>query len=506
MSDPFAPLSRAMLESFDEGIIGLDADGICRYISRNGLRVLGHDSDAGLIGATMDAVIHWAARGDLPPWEVCYERLRGPDFESLHSDVEAMRRTDESTVSVEVAVHAIRDADNCAGFLVMLRDITDRSRQSKAFHTSVKSFRALFDSVSDAILFLTRQGLVVDTNTGVQRIYGISQQMFIGKSIDNIVSLGRHERNLLTSHAAQVFETKQARHLEFWSRGRNKQEFPAEIYIYPADYFGQRLVMAIVHDITARKRYEEEILLARDQAEQASRMKSQFMQNMSHEIRTPLNGIIGMADLLMESELDTEQRDYAQTVGDSGRGLLGIVNNILDLARLESQQYQKSEAEFFLPTILESVQQRFKSACATKGLALRIEVADELNDIFIGDEATLTKALGNLADNAVKFTVSGEVVIAASLDDAPTLDGQIRVRMAVRDTGIGISPEKQASIFDAFVQGDGSATREHGGIGLGLSIARYLVATLGGELRLQSVPEQGSEFYFSVPLKREAPG
>jgi PAS domain S-box-containing protein len=503
MKDPFASLSRAMLESFGEGVVGLDDAGVCRFVNHNGLRLLGRESADGLVGQAIDNVVHWAARGELPPWESCFERLRNPDCRFIHSDVETMRRADDTELTVEIEVHAIRDAYLVAGYLVLLRDITDRSRQSKAFHTSVKSFRALFDSVSDAILFLTRQGLVVDTNTGVQRIYGISQQAFIGKSIDNIAAQGRHERTFLTQHAAQVFESKQARHLEFWSRTRSKQEFPAEIYFYPADYFGQRLIMAMVHDITDRKRHETEILLARDQARQASRMKSQFMQNMSHEIRTPLNGIIGMADLLMESDLNEEQRDYARTVGDSGRGLLGIVNNILDLARLESQDYQRSEAEFFLPTALEGVQARFQAACAAKGLVLRGEVAPELEDIFVGDEATLAKALGYLVDNAVKFTPTGEVVLSASLDGDAAADGQTRARIAVRDTGIGIDAEKQARIFDAFVQGDGSATREHGGLGLGLSIARYLVAMLGGELRLNSTPGAGSEFYFSLPLKRD---
>lgn len=504
MKDPFASLSRAMLEAFGEGVVGLDDAGVCRYVNRTGLGILGLESDQSLVGQPIDNVIHWAARGELPPWDSCFERLRNPDCQFIHSEVESMRRADDSHLSVEIEVHPIRDAYLVAGYLVLLRDITDRSRQSKAFHTSVKSFRALFDSVSDAILFLTRQGLVVDTNTGVQRIYGISQQAFIGKSIDNIAAQGRHERTFLTRHAAEVFESKQARHLEFWSRARNKQEFPAEIYLYPADYFGQRLIMAIVHDIAERKRHEEEILLARDQAQQASRMKSQFMQNMSHEIRTPLNGIIGMSDLLLESGLDEEQREYARTVGDSGRGLLGVVNNILDLARLESQEYQRSEAEFFLPSVLEGVQARFQAACAAKGLALRVEVAPELEDIFIGDEATLAKALGNLVDNAVKFTPAGEVVLSAAPDEALTPEGTTRARIAVRDTGIGIDPEKQARIFDAFVQGDGSATREHGGLGLGLSIARYLVGMLGGDLRLNSTPGSGSEFFFNLTLKRDA--
>ncbi len=500
MADLFDDLQQQMLEAVDAAVIGLDAAGLCRHANQ-AARALFSASENNLVGRPIGDIIHWAARGDLPAWEDCF--ARAAEGERIRSEHESINRGAEAPLSVEVTVQALPQGETLAGYLVLLRDITDRSRQAKAFHASVKSFRALFDSVGDAIFFLTRQGKVIDSNQGVQRVYGISQQALVGKSIDNILAPGRHEVGFLTGLVGEALAAG-ARRAEFWSRGRERREFPAEIVLYPADYFGQRVVMAMVHDISERKRHEAEIVLARDQAEQASRMKSQFMRNMSHEFRTPLNGIIGMADLLTETDLGEELIDYVRTVQENGRNLLTIVNNLIDLARLEAQQYQTAEAEFFPPALLDGLRQRYAQACAAKGLALEVEVQDELNELFVGDETVLAKILGNLLDNAVKFTPSGRIALIASLVSGDTPEGMARVRFAVRDTGIGIGPEQRAHIFEAFVQGDGSATRQHGGVGLGLSIARYLVATLGGEMTVDSIVGQGSEFAFSILLKPDA--
>jgi PAS domain S-box-containing protein len=498
MAALFDAVQQQMLEAVDAAVLGLDADGVCRHANQAAYAMFAATETTDLIGRPVGDIVHWAARGDLPAWEDCF--ARAAESGQVRSDHEAIERGAEPPLSVEVTVRALRDGESIAGHLILLRDITDRSRQAKAFHASVKSFRALFDSLGDAIFFLTRQGKIIDSNQGVQRAYGISQQALVGKSIDNILAPGRHEIGFLSGLIGEVFSAG-TRRVEFWSRGRERQEFPAEAVLYPADYFGQRVVMAVVHDISERKRHEAEILLARDQAEQASRMKSQFMRNMSHEFRTPLNGIIGMADLLTETDLGGELIEYVRTVQENGRNLLSIVNNLLDLARLESQQYQTAESEFFPPALLEGLSQRYAQACAAKGLALEVEVQDELNELFVGDETILAKILGNLLDNAVKFTPAGRILLSASLAEGNVPQGMMRVRFAVRDTGIGIGPDQRAHIFEAFVQGDGSATRQHGGAGLGLSIARYLVATLGGEMTLDSIVGQGSEFAFSILLK-----
>lgn len=500
MAELFDTIQCQILEAVEIAVVGLDAGGACRFLNGTARRVLARGDSEALLGQHISDIVRWAARGDLPGWDACLARAaRGETVRSKH---EALARPGDAALSVEVTVRGITADASLVGYLVMLHDITDRSRQSKAFHASVKSFRALFDSVPDAIFFLTRQGKVVDTNAAVQRIHGFSPQALTGKSIDNIQAPDRHEATYLSTLVTEVFETG-PRRLDFWSRGRERKEFPAEISMYPADYFGQRVVMAMIHDITERKRHETEIMLARDQAEQASRMKSQFMRNMSHEFRTPLNGIIGMAELLTETDLGGELIEYVHTVQENGRNLLTIVNNLLDLARLESQQYQTSEAEFFPSALIEGLRQRSRAACEAKGLALGVEVDDELNDLYIGDETILNKILGNLLDNAIKFTPSGRILLSARTIEGEARENHVRVRFAVRDTGIGISPGRRAHIFEAFVQGDGSATREHGGIGLGLSIARYLVATLGGEMSVDSIEGQGSEFAFCTSLKRD---
>jgi two-component system sensor histidine kinase/response regulator len=502
MSGLFDPIQQQLLEAISTAAIGLDAEGRCRHINRAGLRLLNRDAAEPLLGKPIDALIHWAARGDLPSFADCLTRMRQADVGVIHSWHESLERAGDAPVSVEVDVHAIRAEEQLLGCLVLFRDITERSRQAKVFHASVKSFRALFDSVPDAIFFLSQQGKVIDTNHGVQRIYGIAQKSFIGKSIDNIVAPGLESATLLSDCVAAVFDGG-ARRLEFWSRGRGRAEFQSEINLYPADYFGQHVVMAMAHDISERKRSEAEIVQARNQAEQASRMKSQFMSNMSHELRTPLNGIIGMADLLAETDPSEEQADYLSSVQENARNLLDIVNNLLDLARLEAQQVKHAESEFFLPSLLESIDRKFSPACRAKGLDLNVECHASLEEIFLGDDGMLARILGNLAENAIKFTSSGRVDVRAEPSEMPARKDHAAVRFLVRDTGIGIAPERREKIFEPFVQGDGSATRAYGGLGLGLSIARYLAGALGGELTVESEIGAGSDFFFTLYLKRD---
>jgi two-component system sensor histidine kinase/response regulator len=264
----------------------------------------------------------------------------------------------------------------------------------------------------------------------------------------------------------------------------------------PAEVFGVWL------DITERKQAEEAIRQARDVAEQAARARSAFVANMSHEIRTPMNAVLGLTELVLDTELTLEQRRQLELVHRSAEGLLAILNDILDFSKLEGAHVDLESIAFDLPRLLHSVVSLLAVRAETKQLELMADVHADVPAVVRGDPTRLRQVLVNLIGNAVKFTEAGEVVLSARALERT--NGGVRVRFAVRDTGIGIPPGQREQIFQEFTQADVSMTRRYGGTGLGLAISRRLVGLMGGELVVVSEVGRGSEFSFALALPLEA--
>jgi two-component system sensor histidine kinase/response regulator len=394
-----------------------------------------------------------------------------------------------------------RVGDDIVGRVWSFRDITARRRAQDRAREAIEQLEglgAIVNSSADAIIGITPQGVITSWNQGAERLYGYGADEVTGRDVRFLIPdhLRRSEEALL----ADVRERGVARSFEAERLRRDGTTVPVSVTVSPikAEDGGVRGMAKIVRDVTGQRLAAAELLAAREAALESSRLKSEFLATMSHEIRTPMNGVIGLTALLLETPLDETQRRYAEGVRGAGEVLLALINDILDLSKLEAGKVDLDIAAFDPRLLVEEVAGLLSESARAKGLELIAYCGPEVPDRLSGDAGRIRQILLNLASNAVKFTPAGEVAIRVHLVDHHT--GGAAVRFEVHDTGIGIAPEDHRRLFESFSQADSSTTRRYGGTGLGLAISRRLTEVMGGVIGLTSAPGVGSTFWFVLPL------
>ena len=404
-----------------------------------------------------------------------------------------------------VSVTALRDAqDAIIGYLLIGTDNTarklveeeqkksDQRLRDQQFYT-----RSLIESNIDAIMTTDPSGIITDVNKQMEALTGCTRDELIGAPFKGYFT----DPDRAEAAIKRVLSEKSVTDYELTARARDGKQ---TVVSYNATTFYDRNrtlqgVFAAARDVTERKRVEAELQQAKAAAESASRTKSDFLASMSHEIRTPMNAIMGIADLLAKTTLSPEQDKYVQIFLRAGDNLLNLINDILDLSKVEASQLELEQTGFSLKDHLEKVTEMVAARAHEKRLAMVCEIDPGVPNDLVGDPTRLRQVLLNLLGNAIKFTESGEVTLRVAPDTNPSVPTALR--FTVSDTGIGIPREKLARVFERFTQADSSTTRRFGGSGLGLTISKRLVELMGGRIWVESEVGKGSVFAFAVPFE-----
>ncbi len=388
-----------------------------------------------------------------------------------------------------------------AGLVGLSRDITKLKQTEQALRQAEEKYRAIYENSVEGIFQTTRDGHFLSANPALARIYGydspeevvaaltdIEHQLYVDPARRDEFSRQMREQGAVSGFESQIHR-KDRSIIWISESARTVNDANGNFRYYEG----------IVEDITVRKQAELEREKAREAALESARTKAQFLANMSHEIRTPMNAITGMTGLLVDTRLTREQREYVDTIRNSTESLLSIINDILDFSKVEAGKLTLEIIDFDLREAVETSVEMLAERAHKKNIDLACAVAPDVPTHLRGDPVRLRQVLTNLVSNAVKFTEKGEVLVRVSRVRKEI--GRVILRFEVKDTGIGISKEAMARIFQEFTQADGSTTRKYGGTGLGLTISKQLVSLMDGEIGVESTPGEGSTFHVILPLE-----
>ncbi|MCV6637527.1 response regulator [Candidatus Albibeggiatoa sp. nov. NOAA] len=407
---------------------------------------------------------------------------------------------DNTWMYASVSIRCIRKLNNQVDFFfVLVQDITERKQFEMALRNSEKRYRTIFNCAAVAIALMDKSGNYVQFNSTWSEMLGYSNQEILSKCNfdvtypEDIPATKRYVSQLIN---AEVDICRLEKRFVNKSGELIWGDVTASV---TRDEKGEvEGIVGIIVDITERKQTEEQLIRAKEAAEAATQAKSEFLANMSHEIRTPMNGVVGMTELLLNTSLNTKQREYAETICHSTDALQTLINDILDFSKIEAGKLTLEPIEFDLENAILEIARLLSITAESKGFELIVRYAPEAPRYITGDAGRIRQILTNLIGNAIKFTEQGHVLV--DVECLTEVDEIAYMNFQIQDTGIGIAEDKLATIFDKFTQADTSTTRRFGGTGLGLAISHQLVKMMGGEIQVTSQERIGSTFTFQLPL------
>jgi PAS domain S-box-containing protein len=508
-------LQSAIFNSANFSSIATDAKGVIQIFNVGAERMLGY---------TAEEVLNKITPADISDPQEIIARAQAlsvelqtqiaPGFEALVfkasrgiEDIYELTyiRKDGSRFPAVVSVTALRDVEGAIiGYLLIGTDNTAR-KQIEAEQTQLAQrlrdhqfyTRSLFESNIDALMTTDATGIITDVNKQMEALTGCTRDELIGAAFKTFFT----DPERAEAGIRLALSKRKVIDYELTARDRDGK---GTVVSYNATTFydrDRRLqgVFAAVREITERKQYERSLREATHRAEQANSAKSEFLANMSHEIRTPLNAVIGLGYLLEHTTLSEEQRQLLTKIQFGGRALLGVINNVLDLSKIEAGEMSLEDEPFDLQELVRDLSQMLAPQAVAKGIELIVQSAAALPRMVNGDASRLRQILTNLLGNSIKFTAAGHVELKVFCTEQSS--ERIRLRCTVQDTGIGIEPAALERLFTPFTQADASTTRRFGGTGLGLSIARRFVELMGGEIGVSSMVAVGSTFWIEIPLR-----
>lgn len=486
--------AQLVIDNVLDGIITINRQGIIESFNPAAERIFGYASEE-VVGRNVSTLMPEPYKSEHDTYVDNYVNTGKAQIIGIGREVTGKRK-DGSTFPMDLAVSEFFIGEDIH-FVGIVKDITERKETEAALE------KALRDNFEHTVKNLQNLIFKLKKDKHGKIVYKLMEGQ-------NAQEIGLTTASLFNQTPADIFPAYMAAPLESYHErafeGENvnyEWSFAGKVfYISLSPIFEGSLVSEVVGsgiDITDRKKMEEALALTRDQALEASELKSQFLANMSHEIRTPMNGIIGMVDVLMDTPLTDEQQEYVHIIRDSSQALLTIINDILDYSKMEAGKMTVEQVPFLPTPLVESIAEILLPKARHKGISLLTYIDPSIPRSLLGDPGRLRQILLNLSDNAIKFTTEGSVLIRAILrkiDD----EGKAVIHFAIIDTGIGLSDEEQSRLFQPFVQSDGSTTRKFGGTGLGLAISKRLVELMGGEIGVESEKENGSTFWFNIPF------